>query len=162
MRSFLLVLVPALFAATGCAQGPTRSDQHGLATQARTLVLVNVEDGQRSVLPDPAPFVGASNGVIKWVLVLDPADYVFPDEGIVFSRQLPDGKTFPSGCTRIGDPDARFRNCKPSRDRTEFQCSVTGSPHLPPGLCYHYLVKLVRVGGTGPADIVIDPWAKPK
>lgn len=162
MRSTWLVLVPALVAATGCAQVQTASDPHGLAQQPRTLVLVNIEGRQRTVLPDPAPFVGLSNGVIKWKLVLDPADYVFPDDGIAFSKALPPGKTFPDGCTQLGDPDVRFKNCKPSRDRTEFQCSVTGSPHLPPGLCYHYVVKLVRVGGTGPADIVIDPWAKPK
>lgn len=164
MKAALLVLVPALVATAGCAQHPSGSHPPGIAAPPRTLVLVNIENGQQTVYPDPAPIVGATNGVIKWELILDPADYVFPNDGIAFSSTLPPGKSLPAGCTALGNPADRFNlpSCKPSRDGTEFQCTVIGNPHLPLNLCYHYVVKLVRVGGSGPAQIVIDPWAKPK
>lgn len=133
-----------------------------MQTLANTSVAVSVENGQVAVYPDPAPFIGSSNGAIKWTLVLAPSDYVFPDDGIKFSGTAPAGKPLPAGCTVIGDPAVRFKNCKPNRTRSEFQCEATGNPHLPMNQCYFYVVKLVRVAGSGPAELVLDPWAKPK
>ncbi len=163
MRAALLISVPALLATVGCAQVAPAADPHGLQVLANTSVSVNVENGQVAVFPDPAPFIGDSNGAIKWTLVLDPSDYVFPDDGIAFSATAPAGKSLPAGCTGIGDPNVRFTNCKPKNPkRSEYQCAVTGNPHLSKNLCYFYVVKLVRVGGSGPAELVLDPWAKPK
>jgi hypothetical protein len=164
MRAALLISVPALLATAGCAQVASTTDPHGLKTLANTSVLVNIDERyQVSVYPEPAPFIGDSNGAIKWALVLDPSDYIFPDDGIVFSSTAPHGKPLPAGCTDIGDPNVRFKACKPKNpERTEYQCAVTGNPHLSKSLCYFYVIKLVRVGGSGPAELVLDPWAKPK
>lgn len=133
-----------------------------MQVQANTSISVNVDNGQLAVFPEPAPFIGDSNGVIKWSLVLDPSDYLFPDDGIAFAATAPAGKSLPAGCTGIGDPAVRFKNCKPNRTRNEYQCNVVGNPRLPKDQCYFYVVKLVRVGGSGPAELVLDPWAKPK
>lgn len=162
MRAHLLLSVSALVVTAGCAPVEPRTDHHGLDILANTSVVVNVENHRIQVYPDPAPIIGASNGVIKWLLVLDPSDYVFPDDGISFSGSASPGKALPTGCTSIGDPSVRFRNCKPNRTRTQYQCNVVGKPELPTDVCYFYVVKLVRVGGKGPPELLLDPWAKPK
>jgi hypothetical protein len=158
----MLISVSAFLATTGCAQVAPGEGPHGLQVLANTSVSVNVADGKVTVFPEPAPFIGDSNGVIKWTLVLDPSDYVFPDDGIAFSGIVPAGKSLPAGCTAIGDPAVRFKNCKANSTRSTYQCNVTGNPHLSKSLCYFYVVKLVRVGGSGPSELVLDPWAKPK
>jgi hypothetical protein len=162
MRVALLSSASVLLATVGCAQVAPSVEPHGLQVLKNTSVSVHVENGQVTVFPEPAPFIGDSNGVIKWTLVLDPSDYVFPDDGIAFSGTIPAGKSLPAGCTGVGNPDERFKNCKPNQTRSAYQCNVTGNPHLPKNICYFYVVKLVRVGGSGPVQLVLDPWAKPK
>jgi hypothetical protein len=162
MRAALLCSVPVILATIGCAHIAPAPDPQGLQILANTSVAVSVDRGQVAVFPEPAPFIGDSNGVIRWTLVLEPSDYVFPDDGIAFSGTAPAGKSLPPGCTGIGDPAPRFKNCKPNPARSAYQCSVTGNPHLPKNICYFYVVKLVRVAGSGPAELVLDPWAKPK
>lgn len=166
MRLALLISVPVFFAMAGCAQIAPRDDSPSLQVrEKRTSIAVNVTaDFKLQVFPEPAPFIGDSNGVIKWTLVLDPSDYVFPDDGITFSKTAPAKTSLPAGCTAIGDPSVRFKpeTCRPNQTRTEYQCSATGKPDLSKSICYFYVVKLVRVSGSGPVEIVLDPWAKPK
>jgi len=164
MKPGLLISASALLATAGCAQFAPLDDSHGPEAMAKTSISVSVADGKVAVFPEVAPFIGDSNGVIKWTLVLDPSDYVFPDDGIGFSETVPSKTSLPAGCTAIGDPAVRFNlaSCKPNNSRTEYQCTVKGNPHLSKSLCYFYVVKLVRVGGSGPPELVLDPWAKPK
>lgn len=164
MRVALPVSVSALLTVGACAPvAPGFGPPHGERAAPHTTTVVYVEAGRATVYPDPAPFVGATNGVIRWTLVLDPSDYIFPDDGVAFSATAPAGKPLPAGCSAVGDPAVRFNlpSCKPNHTRTAYQCTVTGNPHLPKGLCYYYDIRLVRVAGSGPAEIRIDPWAKP-
>ncbi len=128
MRLALLISVPVFFATAGCAQIAPRDDPHSLQVrEKKTSIAVNVADGKLQVFPEPAPFIGDSNGVIKWTLVLDPSDYVFPDDGITFSKTAPAKTSLPAGCTAIGDPSVRF---KPETGRpTTRLVRSTSAPH---------------------------------
>lgn len=146
MKNRIVMLAVALLMSVSC------STDKPVTVLSRDID-VTVSGGAIKVSEEVAK-ANASQNVIKWSLdrtAID-AGYTFPDNGIA---QDDKAAAVPASCTKVGNFDTAFHNCKPKQRGKEFHCNRRNHV-FEADACYKYMVTLTGGSPVPP----LDPWIK--